>query len=230
MIDIIPREKRFTADYGWLKTHWLFSFSEYYDPENINFGNLRVFNDDIIASGGGFPEHFHQHMEIVTIVLSGEITHADSLGNQAVIKAGEVQRMSAGSGVRHSEFNQGKVPLHLYQIWFHPDSHGAAGYEQKSFSLDKNKLTLLVSKNGELGSVKINANSLIFQAHLEKGKKVERGLSEKRGLFVYVSEGAILVNEQLVRMGDQARIFGEKKVFLEATLKSLVTLIEVQFD
>ena len=117
MIHVIRADDRHFTDFGWLKTYWLFSFSEYYDPVNIQFGALRVFNDDVVAPHTGFGTHPHQEMEIITIVLDGEVTHEDSLGTKAVIRAGDVQRMSAGTGIRHSEFNLGEVPAHFYQIW-----------------------------------------------------------------------------------------------------------------
>lgn len=121
MIKIIPKGKRHFSDFGWLKTYWLFSFSDYFDPDNTRFGALRVFNDDIVAPGTGFPTHPHREMEIITIVLEGEITHKDSMGNKMVIRAGDVQRMSAGTGIIHSEFNLGDEPVHFYQIWIYPD-------------------------------------------------------------------------------------------------------------
>ena len=121
MIKVIPAKERFSDDLGWLKTHWLFSFSNYYDSDNLQFGALRVFNDDVVMPGGGFPNHSHANFEIVTIVLEGEISHEDSMGNKTVVHVGEVQRMSAGSGVVHSEINKGEIPVHLYQLWFVPN-------------------------------------------------------------------------------------------------------------
>jgi len=114
MINIVHASQRHFSDFGWLKTYWLFSFSDYFDPENIQFGALRVFNDDIVAPGTGFPTHPHREMEIITVVLSGAVTHADSMGNKAVIKAGDVQRMSAGTGLTHSEFNLENEPVHFF--------------------------------------------------------------------------------------------------------------------
>ncbi|OQW95695.1 MAG: hypothetical protein BWK77_07025 [Verrucomicrobia bacterium A1] len=117
MTQVIRAAQRHFSDFGWLKTFWLFSFSDYYDPENVQFGTLRVFNDDVVAPGTGFPAHPHQEMEIITVVLEGEMTHEDSMGNQAVIRAGDVQRMSAGTGLTHSEFNLADKPVHFYQVW-----------------------------------------------------------------------------------------------------------------
>ncbi len=117
MIDIIKADQRHFSDFGWLQTYWLFSFSSYFDPQNIRFGSLRVFNDDVVNPGTGFPTHPHEEMEIITIVLEGEMTHQDSMGNKTVIKAGDVQRMSAGTGLTHSEYNLAEKPVHFYQIW-----------------------------------------------------------------------------------------------------------------
>jgi len=126
MIHVIRADERHFTDFGWLKTYWLFSFSEYYDPTNIQFGALRVFNDDVVAPHTGFGTHPHEEMEIITIVLDGEVTHEDSLGTKAVMRAGDVQRMSAGTGIQHSEFNLGEAPVHFYQFWLYPDICGLA--------------------------------------------------------------------------------------------------------
>jgi len=126
MIEIVKANQRRFSDREWLQTYWLFSFASYYDPRNIRFGALRVFNDDVVQPGEGFPTHPHEEMEIITVVLDGEITHADSMGNKAVIRAGDVQRMSTGTGLTHSEFNIGESPVHFYQIWLFPDQAGLA--------------------------------------------------------------------------------------------------------
>ena len=134
MIEIIKADRRHFSDFGWLKTYWLFSFSGYFDPQNIQFGALRVFNDDVVDPGTGFPTHPHEEMEIVTIVLEGEMTHADSMGNKAKIEAGDVQRMSAGAGLAHSEFNLAEKPVHFYQIWMFPDKAGLTpSYDQRHY-------------------------------------------------------------------------------------------------
>ena len=124
MIKTIRADERHFSDYGWLKTYWLFSFDTYHDPANLNHGALRVFNDDVVKPGTGFPTHSHREMEIITTVLSGEVTHEDSLGNRAVIRPGDVQRMTAGTGIAHSEYNRGSGPVHFYQIWIFPDERG----------------------------------------------------------------------------------------------------------
>src|SRR5210317_1860784 len=143
MIEIIKADERHFSDFGWLKTYWLFSFSNYFDPHNIQFGALRVFNDDVVEPGTGFPTHPHEEMEIVTVVLDGEITHEDSMGNKSVIRKGDVQRMSAGTGLTHSEFNLADKPVHFYQIWILPDQRGLSpSYDQKRFDtgLVKNRV------------------------------------------------------------------------------------------
>ncbi len=202
----IPARGRYFADHGWLKTYWLFSFAEYFDPVNVEFGNLRVFNDDIIEPHSGFPLHPHANMEIVTIVLSGEITHEDSMGNREVVSAGEVQRMSAGTGVHHSEFNRGDEPLALYQIWFRPDSISEKGYAQKTYELQKNELVPLVSKDGRDGSLAMNADAIVYRMFLESGKIVPFDLAEGRGLFVYMRSGKITLAGESLSTGDQLRI------------------------
>jgi redox-sensitive bicupin YhaK (pirin superfamily) len=134
MIHVVREHQRYFSDFGWLKTYWLFSFSRYYDPANIQFGALRVFNDDVVEPGTGFPTHPHEEMEIITIPLNGELTHEDSMGNKTVIRGGEVQRMSAGTGLTHSEFNLGNEPCHFYQIWIYPDVKGLEPtYDQREF-------------------------------------------------------------------------------------------------
>ena len=126
MIEVTKANERHLSNFGWLKTYWLFSFSSYFDPHNIQFGALRVFNDDVVEPGTGFPTHPHEEMEIITIVINGEMTHEDSMGNKTIIRAGDVQRMSAGTGLTHSEFNLADEPVHFYQIWIYPDKSASA--------------------------------------------------------------------------------------------------------
>src|SRR5210317_1297551 len=150
MIEIIKADERHFSDFGWLKTYWLFSFSNYFDPHNIQFGALRVFNDDVVEPGTGFPTHPHEEMEIITIVLDGEMTHEDSMGNKAVIRAGDVQRMSAGTGLTHSEFNLAEQPVHFYQVWLLPDKKNLEpSYDQKSFTFNEWQNTLLPIASGQ---------------------------------------------------------------------------------
>ena len=170
MIDIINAAERHFSDFGWLKTYWLFSFSNYYDPQNIQFGALRVFNDDVVEPGTGFPTHPHEEMEIITIVLEGEMTHQDSMGNKAVIKAGDVQRMSAGTGLTHSEFNLADKPVHFYQIWIFPDKAGLnPTYDQNSYEASdwKNRLLPVASGQDIQGAVTFHTDATIYRCALE---------------------------------------------------------------
>ncbi len=172
MIKITKAESRHFQDHGWLKTYWLFSFDSYYDPANIQFGALRVFNDDKVAEGKGFDMHRHREMEIVSIVLSGAITHQDSLGNRKRVKAGEVQVMSAGTGIMHSEYNQEQKELHLYQIWFLPNKSGLTpSYDQKDFSkVDKtNQLVAVASGKNDKDALYINSDARLLLGQLERG-------------------------------------------------------------
>lgn len=230
MIDIVRAKDRHFTDFGWLKTYWLFSFSNYYDPGNIQFGALRVFNDDVVEPSTGFPTHPHREMEIVTIVLDGEITHKDSMGNQSVIRAGDVQRMSAGTGLSHSEFNHGSKPVHFYQIWIYPDeSKLEPSYDQKSFdpSLWSNRLYAVASGEGHEDAVSFHADATIYRCSLEAGKEVDTEPGTDRRIFVYVTAGAVSLNGEQLTMGDQARVDLEDRVRLVAEDDSEFILIDI---
>ncbi len=219
MLRIIPAEMRHFSDFGWLKSYWLFSFSNYYDPDNIRFGDLRVFNDDRVKPGTGFPTHPHSEMEIVTVVLEGEITHEDSRGNETVLREGEVQCISAGPGIEHSEFNLGSKPLHFYQIWFYPcRSLPEPAYSQKKFEASewRNRLLPLVSGQGLPEVMSMNADATVYRAGLEPGKTLHYETSECRRIFIYPGSGELLVNGQRLRQGDQARADLEKTLHIEA--------------
>jgi redox-sensitive bicupin YhaK (pirin superfamily) len=209
MIRVIKANKRRFSDFGWLKTYWLFSFSDYYDPENIQFGALRVFNDDVVEPGMGFPTHPHQEMEIVTMVLEGEMTHRDSMGNRTVIKAGDVQRMSAGKGFTHSEFNLGNRPVHFYQIWIYPDKAGLAPtYDQRSFADTPVSNNLLPVASGQKlrNVVTFNTAATIYAGNLEAAHDTRFKMNESRRIFVYITRGEMTINDTVVKSGDQARI------------------------
>lgn len=230
MIRTISAAERHAGDYGWLKTLWLFSFSDYYDPENLQFGTLRVFNDDVVAPGTGFGMHGHRDMEIVTVMLAGAISHQDSMGNKTVISAGEVQRMSAGSGVMHSEYNRGSVPVHLYQVWFPPRrAGGAPSYEQADFTArrQRNRLVHLVSGFSHPGALAINSDAAMSAAELDAGSGLELELGAGRGMFIYVTSGALAVNGTAIAAGDQARISAERALSLRATAASSIIAVEV---
>ena len=230
MIEIIKSNKRHFSDFGWLKTYWLFSFSNYFDPHNIQFGALRVFNDDIVEPGAGFPTHPHEEMEIVTVVLDGEITHEDSMGNKAIIKAGDVQRMSAGTGLTHSEFNLSETPVHFYQVWIFPDKSGLTPtYDQKTYDTHewKNRLFPLASGQEIPGTVTFHTDATIYRCNLEKGNNVTHKATAGRRIFIYLAEGHIVANGQLLAAKDQARIDIDEPLTLKAQDPSDFILIDV---
>ncbi|MBL8653903.1 MAG: pirin family protein [Alphaproteobacteria bacterium] len=210
MITIRPSEERGPADFGWLKARHSFSFGNYYDPRHMGFRNLRVINEDRVAAGAGFPTHGHRDMEIVTYLLDGELEHKDSMGNGEVIRPGEVQAMSAGTGVLHSEFNPSDAnPTHLLQIWLLPDKQGhTPRYDQKVFSRDEklNKLRLVVSPDGADDSIFIHQDSKIYASILEAGKTVALDLAPKRHAWVQVARGEVALGENVLKAGDGAAI------------------------
>ena len=229
MIKKLLAKDRHFADHGWLKTFWLFSFSDYYDPSNIHHGVLRVFNDDIVEAGQGFGMHPHKDMEIITIILKGEISHKDSMGNEKNIKRGEIQRISAGTGVYHSEFNDGSEDLHLYQIWILPDKQGIQpSYEQKSFDPAKSKNSLLPVVNPQHidGAISINQDASIYLSDLEKGNSVTHTTDAARKLFVYVTKGDISINGETFAQNDQARISEEGTLKIDANEDAEFMLID----
>lgn len=230
MVKIIPASERHVANLGWLKTCWLFSFSDYYDPENIQFGALRVFNDDVVEPDMGFPMHPHEEMEIITVILEGEMTHADSMGNETVIRAGDVQRMSAGTGLTHSECNLANVPVHFYQIWVYPDVRGLTpSYDQKHYDPAswKNQLVPVASGQDKLGTVTFHTDATIYRADLEKGKTIDFNTDLSRRIFVYVTEGDANINGKPVASNDQARIDLETGIRIDASNPTSLILIDV---
>jgi redox-sensitive bicupin YhaK (pirin superfamily) len=230
VIEVIKGDKRHFSDFGWLKTYWLFSFSSYFDPHNIQFGALRVFNDDIVEPGTGFPTHPHEEMEIVTIVLKGEMTHQDSMGNKAVIKAGDVQRMSARTGLTHSEFNLSDKPVHFYQIWIYPDHAGLIpSHDQKSYhSHDwKNRLYPVASDQDTTGSVTFHKDATIYRCCLEAKKNVMHNETAERRVFLYLTDGQVSANGMALKAKDQARIDIEEPLVIQAQQPSELILIDV---
>lgn len=229
MITILGPEKRGRADFGWLKTSYLFSFADYYDPSNVEWGEIRVFNDDRVAPQAGFPPHPHSEMEIVTIVLEGAITHEDSMGHREKVIAGEVQSMSAGEGLEHSEYNAEGVPLHLYQIWIRPGKAGLKpSYGQKKFKPSdwEGKLLAVASGQGKTGATKISTDSTIYRCSLAKGKAVEHKTEKGRHILIYVADGSLAVNGREIGKECQARITGEEKIAVESTAPSSFILID----
>ncbi|MBL7189691.1 MAG: pirin family protein [Phycisphaerae bacterium] len=230
MIQIINAKQRHFSDFGWLKTYWLFSFSSYFDPRNIQFGALRVFNDDVVEPGTGFPTHPHEEMEIITIVLGGEMTHQDSMGNKTVIRSGDVQRMSAGTGLTHSEFNLAEKSVHFYQIWIFPDKSSLTPtYDQKTFTADqwKNQLLPVASGQGIAGTVTFHTDATIYRCALEPGKTVTHKTTAGRRIFIYVTKGQVKANGKGLLTKDQARIDIEEPLVIEAEQDSELVLIDI---
>lgn len=218
MIQVRRAKERGHADHGWLNTFHTFSFSDYYDPKFMGFRSLRVINEDWVQPGYGFPTHPHRDMEIITVVLEGSLEHKDSMGTGSVIRPGEVQKMSAGTGVRHSEFNHSKSePVHLYQIWILPEKEGITPmYEQKAIPAEEKqgKLKLVASPSGGNGSsaVKLYQDAELFTTQLTKSDSVEYELSDKRYAWIQVARGAVKVNGQELKTGDGAAVSQEKKL------------------
>jgi redox-sensitive bicupin YhaK (pirin superfamily) len=230
MIHVIRSHDRHFTDFGWLKTYWLFSFADYYDPENIQFGALRVFNDDVVAPHSGFGTHAHEEMEIITIVLEGAVTHEDSLGTKAVIQAGDVQRMSAGTGIRHSEFTLGEVPAHFYQIWLYPDTPGLPpSYDQKSFAgtVWTNRLVPVASGQGLPEAVTFHTDATLYVGTLEAQHRVTHDTNGMRRVFVYLTEGELTVDGTHLYAKDQARIDAAAQLTLTAPTDTRFMLIDV---
>ena len=220
MFYIIQSETRGAADHGWLRAKHTFSFADYYNPERVEFGSLRVINEDRIAPGKGFGTHPHRDMEIITYIIDGVIEHKDSMGNGTTITPGEVQRMTAGTGVLHSEFNHSQEQeLHLLQIWIYPEKNGLEpGYEQTRFTREDklNRLRLVGSRDGRDGSVTIHQDVNLYSSILEAGNEVTLDLADNRKVFVQVVHGDIAVNGQPLAAGDGAQIEGERTLQIEA--------------
>jgi len=231
MMDIRKSQERGHANHGWLDSHFTFSFADYVDPQHRQFRTLRVMNDDRIAGGGGFPKHPHRDMEIVTYVLEGALEHHDSMGNGSVIKPGDVQYMSAGTGVAHSEFNASKTePVHLYQIWMLPEKQGLQpAYDQKNFSEaeKRGKLRLVASPDGRNGSVKIRQNNELYATVLGAGETVKHELQKDRYAFIQVARGSVKLNGTKLDAGDGAAISAEKTVELTGAENTEVLLFDL---
>ena len=231
MITVLPSSERFHTDAGWLDSRHTFSFADHYDPERLGFSSLRVINDDRVQPARGFGSHSHRDMEILTYVLSGELAHKDSMGNGSVIRPGELQRMSAGTGVVHSEMNPSRTePVHFLQIWVVPDRSGhKPGYEQKMFSEAerRSKLRLVASPDGRDGSVTIHQDALVHASLLERGQRVSYSLPRARHAWVQVARGAIELNGQPLGEGDGAAISDEDRIELAAKDSSEVLLFDL---
>ena len=229
MIVVRDRGRRGHTQLGWLDSWHTFSFGDHYDPARQGFSALRVINDDTVKSGQGFGSHGHRDMEILSYVLSGALQHKDSTGGGGVIRKGELQRMSAGSGVVHSEFNGSKdEPVHFLQIWLLPDARGVKpGYEQKKFEFAPGKPTLLASRGGRDGSVAIHQDASVFGARLDGAEKISFELKPSRQAFVHVAEGSVLLNGQRLAAGDGAQVSGERALELAGGQQAEVLLFDL---
>lgn len=216
MLTIRRSEERGLAERSWLKSHHTFSFAEYYDPEHMGFGTLRVINEDWIKGGMGFGAHPHHNMEIITYVISGSLAHQDSLGNKAVIQPNEIQRMTAGSGIVHSEINpHSDQKTHLFQIWIKPEKKDLTpSYDQKSFAkqLDSEKMVLVVSSDGRNESVSINQDVDLYIARLKEQLTIEFEVHPQRQAWIQMVFGNITVNGQTIQIGDAMAITDEPKL------------------
>jgi redox-sensitive bicupin YhaK (pirin superfamily) len=220
LITLRKSEERGQADHGWLKSYHTFSFASYYDPAHVQFRDLRVINEDWIEASSGFPTHPHNDMEIVTYIVEGELEHKDSMGNGSIIRSGEIQRMSAGTGIAHSEFNHSdQAPVHLLQIWIHTEKQGIEpDYEQKNYTgfLRKNELTLIASRGGRGNSIHINQDVNIHTCSLERDASLEYQPDTGRFTWVQVIDGEMQMNDNRLSTGDGAAISDVKKIIVEA--------------
>ncbi len=219
MITIRSAQDRGVANFGWLDSRHTFSFGNYYDPSNMGFADLRVINEDKVTPGQGFGTHGHRDMEIISYVLEGALEHKDSIGTGSVIRPGDVQRMSAGTGIQHSEFNASKTePVHFLQIWILPETKGIEpGYEQKTFSEEEKRgtLRLVGSRDGRDGSITIHQDVNLYATALHEGETVNHPLAEGRVAWLQVVRGAVQVNDQPLTAGDGAAISEESYITLQ---------------
>jgi len=221
MISVRKSADRGVGRHGWLTTHHTFSFANYYDPKHMGFRELRVINEDTVAPGRGFGAHQHDNMEIISIVMEGALAHKDSTGGDGVLRRGEVQRMSAGTGVVHSEFNGSeREPVHFFQIWILPSEDGIKpGYEQKLFPEEerRGKLQLLVAPGGPDGALNIHQDVRLYSAILGQNDRVEHAIGEGRAAWIQVARGSVEVNGVKLQKGDGAAIEDESALTISGT-------------
>jgi len=231
MLTVRKADERGHANHGWLDTWHTFSFADYHDPREMGFGALRVINDDKVEPGQGFGMHGHRDMEIITYVLEGALEHKDSMGNGSIIRPGNVQRMSAGTGVRHSEFNPSpKERVHLLQIWIEPKITGVRpSYEEKQFGLaeKKGQRRLIASPDGREGSVTIHQDAYVYASMLDGKDAVTHRLAPERRAYVHVAHGAVKVNGIELKGGDGAKITGESKLEFSAAKQAELLLFDL---
>ena len=231
MVEIRKANERGYADHGWLKSYHSFSFADYFDPHHVEFGALRVINEDRVAAGQGFGTHGHRDMEIISYVLEGELEHKDSIGTGSVIAPGDVQRMSAGSGVRHSEFNPSRTnPVHFLQIWIQPDRSGIApSYEQKRFEPEdkRGRLRIIASPDAREGSVTIHQDAYVYAGLFDGDERAVHALGAGRRAYVHVARGSIAVNGQALAAGDALKIVDASEVRVENGKSAEVILFDL---
>jgi redox-sensitive bicupin YhaK (pirin superfamily) len=231
MIDIRRSAERGGGDYGWLKTRHTFSFDTYYDPKFTSFRSLRVMNEDWVQPGQGFPMHPHRDMEIITYILEGALEHKDSMGTGSIVHPGDGQRMSAGSGVRHSEANPSRTdPVHLLQIWIMPERRGIEpSYEQKAFpeAEKRGKLRLIASPDGGDGSVTIHQDARLYVSLLAPGQQVTHDLDKKRYAWFQVAKGAVELNGKSLNQGDGAAVNDEQKLAITGAKDAEILLFDL---
>ncbi|MCY9656753.1 pirin family protein [Paenibacillus chondroitinus] len=231
MIQIYEAENRYQVNAGWLQSRLSFSFGEFYDPNNTEFGVMRVCNDDVVAPGRGFGAHPHSDMEIVTIVLEGAVQHSDNLGNSEITSAGEVQRMSAGTGIVHAEFNASKTEsTRFLQLWFEPRELGLfPTYETRRYDAEqlRNALLPVVTPEGSEQAVMINQDLTLYLSRLDQGRTLSFEQKEGRRMFMFAIEGQITVSGKQLRAGDTARIESESNLVVEAEKDAFFMLIDL---
>ena len=231
MIKIRKAEHRGHFDFGWLDTYHPFSFGDYYDPSHMGFRSLRVINEDVVQKGRGFPRHGHRDMEIFTYILQGALQHRDSMGNGSIIRPGDVQRMSAGTGVTHSESNASPdEPVHLLQIWILPDEEGIQpDYEEKRFPEEEkhNKLRLIISPDATAGSVKIHQDARVYASVMDANQEVSHSLETGRHAWLQVAEGAVTINGIELKHGDGAAVSDEQTITIAAQEPAEILLFDL---
>ncbi len=231
MLTIRKSHERGHFDHGWLNTYHTFSFDQYYDPRYMGFRSLRVINEDFVAPGRGFPTHGHRDMEIITYILEGGLKHEDSMGNGSVIRPGDVQRMTAGTGVRHSEKNASDAErVHLLQIWILPNAEDLQpGYEQKAFSEDERRgqFRLIASNEGREGSVRLNQDVNLFASILDAGQEVEHTMDPARYGWIQVARGSISVNGENAGQGDGVVVVAESSLKIKAQEDAEILLFDL---
>lgn len=233
MLELRLGQERGSANHGWLHSQHTFSFGDYHDPRHTGFGPLLVINEDRVAPGQGFGTHGHRDMEIISYVLAGALEHKDSLGTGSVLRYGDVQRMSAGAGVRHSEFNGSQTePVHFLQIWIQPSVTGvAASYEEKHFAPEakRSQLRLVASNDGREGSVTMHQDAAIYATILSTGERAEHALAAGRTGYVHVVRGQLTVNGQQLTGGDALKLRGEPGVVLEQAQDAEVLVFDLPY-